>query len=162
MHNLLGSLQIWEQRRFTQKSCVQLSKYSTVTSQAYNIIISCFYVHVASNPFLEIFPYFSVLPDYLHSKTFILFILMLFTYILKSFCIYNSVQLCIPRHFFPLSVHQGPNSQSLTGGIKSTTLCHSRPYPQERYQEFNYRSSTLLSGRLRGLQDDGEKAWDFS
>ena len=82
--------------------------------------------------------------------------------VLKFFCIYNSVQLCIPRHFFPLCVHQGPNSQSLTGGIKSTTLCHSRPYPQERYQEFNYRSSTLLSGRLRGLQDDGEKTWDFS
>ncbi len=43
MHNLLDSLQIWEQRRFTQKSCV-LSQYSTVyLASLYNFMYN---VHV--------------------------------------------------------------------------------------------------------------------
>jgi hypothetical protein len=96
MHNLLGSLQIWERRRLTQKSCVQLSKYSRFTSQAYNVI-SCFYVHVVLirnaqlvilfkikyEPTWSFTLIFSVLSDlsyYLLFKPSLLFILMLFTY----------------------------------------------------------------------------------
>jgi hypothetical protein len=107
MHNLLGSLQIWEQRRFTQKSCVQLSKYSTVylASLQYNfmlyvlvdlirnaellILLKIKYEHTSA-PTWSFSLIFIVLPDYLHLKPYILHASLNYLF-LKSFPIYNSV-----------------------------------------------------------------------
>ncbi len=131
MHNLLGSLQIWEQRRITQKSCVQLFKYSTVylasLQRNFMLLCTCRFNQKCSafNPFqnqirtyLELYPYFlSSIRSFLlfTSKTSSIHSFLCYFPILK---ILFQIQICLPRHFLSLYVHQRPNSQSLTEGDK--------------------------------------------
>ncbi len=118
----------------------------------------------ASNPFsksntnlhlpnLELFSYFSILPDYyLHSKTFLLFILMLFTYSLKILLHIGTILYSYVFHvtFSPSLYTRGPIHSPWLGGIKSTTLCHSRPYPDPE----PYPDPTIPKKGTRNLATD--------